>query len=100
MFGQIKQGRGFRQFLLRGLEKVNGEWPLICTGHNLLKLFRSVAGSNIKRLPGNGVKPASPCRHILTVARLRYRLLQPSSTVAVGCSSLIPPRLRIPQTGC
>ena len=40
VFGQIKQGRGFRQFLLRGLEKVSGEWSLICTGHNLLKLFR------------------------------------------------------------
>ncbi len=40
VFGQIKQGRGFRQFLLRGLEKVNGEWSLICTRHNLLKLFR------------------------------------------------------------
>ena len=41
VFGQIKQGRGFRQFLLRDLEKVQGEWSLICTGHNLLKLFRS-----------------------------------------------------------
>ncbi len=41
VFGQIKQGRGFRQFLLRGLEKVGGEWSLICAGHNLLKLFRS-----------------------------------------------------------
>ena len=40
VFGQIKAGRGFRQFLLRGLGKVNGEWSLICTGHNLLKLFR------------------------------------------------------------
>ena len=40
VFGQIKEGRGFRQFLLRGLEKVNAEWSLICTGHNLLKLFR------------------------------------------------------------
>ena len=40
VFGQIKQGRGFRRFLLRGLEKVSGEWSLICTGHNLLKLFR------------------------------------------------------------
>ena len=40
VFGQIKQGRGFRQFLLRGLEQVAGEWSLICTGHNLLKLFR------------------------------------------------------------
>ena len=34
------RARGFRHFLLRGLEKVNGEWSLICTGHNLLKLAR------------------------------------------------------------
>ena len=47
VFGQMKQGRGFRQFLLRGLEKVNGEWSLICTGHNLLKLFRF--GVNLHR---------------------------------------------------
>ena len=40
VFGQIKQGRGFRQFLLRGLDKVQSEWSLICTGHNLLKLFK------------------------------------------------------------
>ena len=40
VFGQIKQARGFRQFLLRGLAKVRGEWSLICTGHNLLKLFK------------------------------------------------------------
>ena len=40
VFGQAKQGRGFRQFLLRGLEKVNREWLMICTGHNVLKLFR------------------------------------------------------------
>jgi len=39
VFGQIKQVRGFRQFLLRGKEKVRGEWRLICTGHNVLKLF-------------------------------------------------------------
>ena len=38
VFGQIKQARGFRQFLLRGLEKVRGEWALVCTAHNLLKL--------------------------------------------------------------
>ena len=44
VFGQIKQGRGFRQFLLRGLAKVNREWLLICAGHNLMKLFRFGAG--------------------------------------------------------
>lgn len=41
VYGQIKQGRGFRQFLLRGIEKVQGEWALVCTGHNLLKLHRA-----------------------------------------------------------
>jgi transposase len=39
VFGQIKQARGFRQFLLRGKEKVRSEWQLICAGHNVLKLF-------------------------------------------------------------
>ena len=38
--GQIKECRGLRRFLLRGLEKVNGEWHLIAATHNLLKLFR------------------------------------------------------------
>jgi hypothetical protein len=38
--GQIKEARGLRRFLLRGLEKVNGEWLLIAATHNLLKLFR------------------------------------------------------------
>jgi hypothetical protein len=39
IFGQIKHGRGFRQFLMRGLEKMRGEWSLICLTHNLRKLF-------------------------------------------------------------
>jgi transposase len=38
VFGQIKQARGFRQFLLRGLDNVRAEWALVCTAHNLLKL--------------------------------------------------------------
>lgn len=41
VFGHIKQARGFRQFLLRGIEKVAGEWSLLCTAHNLLKLASS-----------------------------------------------------------
>ena len=40
VFGQIKQARGFRQFLLRGLSKVRGEWALVCLTHNILKLYR------------------------------------------------------------
>ena len=38
VFGQIKHARGFRQFLMRGLAKVSGEWAMVCTAHNLLKL--------------------------------------------------------------
>src|SRR5229473_3307140 len=40
VIGQIKQARGFRQFLLRGFEQVQGEWSLVCTTHNILKLYR------------------------------------------------------------
>ena len=38
VFGQIKQARGFRQFLLRGIVKVANEWGLVCLAHNILKL--------------------------------------------------------------
>jgi transposase len=41
VFGQIKQARGFRQFLLRGIEKVRAEWALICMAHNLTKLAKA-----------------------------------------------------------
>jgi transposase len=44
VFGQIKQARGFRQFLLRGLKKVQGEWAMICLTHNILKLHRLCYG--------------------------------------------------------
>ena len=40
VFGQIKEARGIRRFLLRGLEQVQAEWKLICATHNLLKLWR------------------------------------------------------------
>jgi transposase len=40
VFGQIKEARGFRRFLLRGLQKIRGEWCLVCLTHNVLKLWR------------------------------------------------------------
>jgi transposase len=40
VIGQIKQARGFRAFLLRGLRKVQAEWSLVCTTHNIVKLYR------------------------------------------------------------
>jgi hypothetical protein len=41
VFGQIKGARGLDRFRLRGLEKVSGEWALLATTQNLLKLFRA-----------------------------------------------------------
>jgi hypothetical protein len=38
--GQIKEARGFRRFLLRGLDHIRGEWRRVCLTHNLLKLWR------------------------------------------------------------
>jgi transposase len=40
VFGQIKENRGIRASLLRGLAAVKGEWKLICLTHNVLKLWR------------------------------------------------------------
>jgi transposase len=40
VFGQIKHARGFRQFRLRGIEKIRGEWSLVCLTHNILKCYR------------------------------------------------------------
>ena len=41
VFGQIKEALGFRQFLLRGHRKVQGEWSLVCMANNILKLMRA-----------------------------------------------------------
>ncbi len=42
VFGQIKQARGFRQFLLRGIEKVADEWAIVCLTHNITKLAQAI----------------------------------------------------------
>lgn len=51
VFGQTKHARGFRQFLLRGHEKVHSEWKLVCTGHNLLKLFAFSRQDGLNAVP-------------------------------------------------
>jgi hypothetical protein len=43
VFGQVKEARGFRQFLLRGMAKVEAEWAMICTAHNIRKLALAAA---------------------------------------------------------
>jgi hypothetical protein len=47
VFGPIKEGRGFRRFLLRGLVKIRGEWRLVCVTHNLLTIWRYGCAPNI-----------------------------------------------------
>jgi hypothetical protein len=39
VFGIIKAVMGFRQFLLRGLKKVTGEWDLVCIAYNLKRMY-------------------------------------------------------------
>jgi transposase len=41
IFGQLKQVLGLRQFSMRGLALMRGEWRLMATVHNLLKLWRN-----------------------------------------------------------
>ena len=102
VFGQIKQGRSFRQFLLRGLEKVNREWSLICTGHNLLKLFRfgSGSGSAAPRRPRSlGRNPLLPA----TGPMLRqWGCHRPKRTkpVIANWFRLHLNQSAIPRTGC
>jgi glutamine synthetase type III len=48
VFGQIKQARGFRQFLMRGLDKVAHEWGLVCLAHNMLKLAQGRSLSAVR----------------------------------------------------
>jgi hypothetical protein len=42
-FGQMKEGQGFRRFMVRGIKAVASEWRLMCASHNMLKLWRSGA---------------------------------------------------------
>jgi len=56
--GQLRTVQGLDQFLLRGLEKVTGEWLLYCTSHNLLKLFRNRERPT-GRTPGVGERPVA-----------------------------------------
>jgi hypothetical protein len=41
VFGQIREAQGFRRFLLRSLSKAREQWAMVCTAHNLLKLYRA-----------------------------------------------------------
>ncbi len=98
VFGQIKHGRGFRQFLLRGLDKVNGEWLLICLGHNLLKLYRAGfklrAETGLRRTVEAASNPSEPMgdtifRELMGHLRLRgAKWLSPSDPGHISLNPL------------
>ena len=43
VFGIVKHVLGFRQFRLRGLEKVDGEWKLVLLAYNCKRLHNLLA---------------------------------------------------------
>lgn len=71
VFGQIKQARGFRQFLLRGVEQVCAEWAMVCAAHNLTKLAKAARAAY----------PDSHTRSPTHLDRLLVRDLLPGTVV-------------------
>ena len=57
IFGIVKTIDGFRRFTVRGLEKVNAQWALVCLGVNLRKLHALATWHNGKLLP-RAARPA------------------------------------------
>ena len=51
VLGIIQAVLGFRQFRLRGMEKVSGEWNLVCLAYNLKRLHR--LGAGLKLVPAS-----------------------------------------------
>lgn len=99
VFGQIKHGRGFRQFLLRGLDKVNGEWLLICLGHNLLKLYRAGfklrAGTGLRLTVQPASNPPDPIGNAIFRRLMGHFRLQAANMVVSIQPSPCPPQLLV-----
>ena len=73
MFGIIKSVLGFRQFSLRGLQKVTGKWTLVCPAWNLKRMAVFVCddvGADFRRLATLISLPA------------KYASTKPASTIA------------------
>jgi transposase len=50
VFGQIKENRGYRRFMRRGLSAAHSEWRLICASSNLMKLYRQLPPGGVQAL--------------------------------------------------
>ena len=58
VFGIIKHCMRFRQFLMRGKEKVSGEWNLVCTAYNLKRTFNLIQAQTRETLSKAQTKTA------------------------------------------
>ena len=87
VFGQIKQARGFRQFLLRGVEKVASEWGLVCLADSILKLAQGRTPSLAALATGCSFATSE------TVQRTMAAKLPPLHQT--GCANLLHPALRL-----
>ncbi len=94
VFGQIKQARGFRQFLLRGVDKVRAEWAMICTTHNLLKLFTLANAASAgqpqqmpERLSGQAPRPPS-IRNVIAVTMPQLTEVGQSAAFAISSDGI------------
>ena len=104
VFGQIKQARGFRQFLLRGVEKVANEWGLVCLAHNILKLAQGRTPSLAALATGSSFATSETVQRTmpaklppnLTSNRMREFAASGSPTGLSGSNPISP---RIKQTG-
>ena len=65
MFGIIKSVLGFRQFSLRGLDKVRGEWSLVTLAWNIKRMFALKAAPSPRSAPSAAIRvlPANSSHH-------------------------------------
>lgn len=101
-FGIIKEPMGFRSFSLRGKEKVNGEWTLVCLAYNMKRLHGLVAGSAKPKRPRNPQKSGPEIRQNALTPFIRVQLGELRQKVRrwLGALAALPrPEIAFSPTG-
>ena len=83
VFGIIKSAMGFRQFLLRGLEKVSLEWELVCLAYNFRRLH-TLAGGDARHGHRGGPPACIVCPRDASAARLEQDRVRRSRRTRSG----------------
>lgn len=93
VFGNIKQNLGFRRFHLRGLEKVKGEFNLMCIAHNLNILFKT---KQTRRLAAAIYAVSIKINQHIAISKIRVAIIfQKMAGV-----SMVPPKVRYAGIVC